>query len=176
MYFGTFHECFPNFGDKQIRTLTVFDESNPALPKGEYGFVTFYCRDKKCDCRRVLICVLQPDLPLDQPLAKLSYGWEPPAFYKKKFPSLPPDMLVSFKGPALDYAQKPTPIANELLQAFIFMLKDQKYAQRFKFQYARFKWKMGMKIPTDMQPYVGLMSDCPCGSGEKFKNCCGGKK
>ena len=53
------------------------------------------------------------------------------------------------------------------------MLEDQEYSRRFARLYAQFKYKIGMKIPKDLQPWVGLTKECLCSSGELFKFCCG---
>ncbi len=33
----------------------------------------------------------------------------------------------------------------------------------------------GMKLPKELQGWLGSMNDCGCGSGLKFRFCCGAK-
>ncbi len=173
MHYKPFYAEFPNIAAVQTRTVTV-PAGEQVLPMGQYGFLPSYCVDKKCDCRRAMINVHRPDMDSQAPpLAILSYGWEPRSFYRKWSPEMPEEMLNWFKGPAVEPMQSQGPYAEELLQLFKTLLEDKEYARRYIRHYVLFKWKIGMKLPKDLQPWLGLFHDCPCGSGEKFKFCCG---
>jgi hypothetical protein len=175
MYFGFFYAEFPKIAAAQTRIITILDDKHE-LPKGEYGFLVSYCNDKKCDCRRAMISVVRPEQkPGEQPLATLSYGWEPRAFYLKWSPSMKKEELDWFRGPAVEPFQPQSQYSEELLFQFRILLQDPVYARRFVRHYALFKWKKGMKLHKDLLPWLGLMNDCPCGSGEKLKFCCAGK-
>jgi hypothetical protein len=174
MYFELLYSVLPQVAAKQTRVLTFLeDESASPIPPGEYAFLPFYCNERKCDCRRVMIKVVDEHINIERPQATLSYGWEPASFYKKWSVRMPPEELAWFKGPALDPFQSQGPYADSFERLFISMLEDQEYSRRFARLYAQFKWKIGMKIPKDLQPWVGLTKECLCGSGELFKFCCG---
>ncbi len=74
-----FHTRFPELAARETRCLHVLADGGP-LPKGEYGFLEYYCTDPDCDCRRVLVRVTTPQAP-DTALATINYGWESPEFY-----------------------------------------------------------------------------------------------
>lgn len=175
MKYELFYTKFPAISITQTRSVTIFNNDGP-VPPGRYGFLPMYCTDKKCDCRRALIRVERPDLqPNDAPLALLSYGWEPKSFYRKWSKSLTDDDLKWFKGPGIDPFQRQSVLAPELLSVFLGMLKEDAYAQRFIRQYVLYKWKIGMKLPKDLLPWLGMMRPCPCGSGILLKDCCAKK-
>ncbi len=70
-------------------------------PKGRYEFIEFYCTDEGCDCRRVLIVVLNSKL---QGKAVISMGL---------------DQGTPFSGPFLDDSHPQAPYATELLEFFV---------------------------------------------------------
>jgi hypothetical protein len=66
---------------KETRTITTLrTESN--LPPGSYGLIEFYCAERKCDCRRVLLQVWSEDHP-GKVLATINFGWESVDFYTR---------------------------------------------------------------------------------------------
>lgn len=175
MQFEPFFTKFPKIAAIQTRAIRMLDDKQ-VLPEGEYGFITAYCNDKKCDCRRAMIHVYRSDQHADSyPIAVLSYGWEPKSFYLKWSPGMPKEELEWFKGPAVEPFQPQSQYAGATLYIFKEMLKDANYAKRFIRQYVLFKWKSGMKLPKDLLPWLRLLDDCPCGSGEKLKFCCAAK-
>ena len=108
-----------------------------------------------------------------QPLATITYGWESLSFYKKKFPNQT-DSIQGFKGPALALASQ-SKYAETLLKFFKEAVLQKNYIERLKSHYTMFK-KM---IKADNIPYIsesgiGRNERCPCGSGKKYKKCCGG--
>jgi hypothetical protein len=176
MYFRQFYSEFPKIAERETRALTIL-QTTDGLPAGEYGFIDFFCADKKCDCRRVMVKVMVNDSSLKDPyLAVISFGWEPKAFYRKWSKSLSDEDLNWFRGPALDPYQPQTKYAPMLLEYFKEMLNDKPYRQRIIRHYAQFKQKTGAKLPKDLEGWTGSMQDCGCESGLKFRFCCGAKK
>ncbi|HRK83004.1 MAG TPA: hypothetical protein PLZ12_16280 [Saprospiraceae bacterium] len=174
MHFEAFFTQFPNVAEHETRVLTVLKNADTKLPVGEYGFVEFFCKDRKCDCRRVMVQVFGPDMEkTGRPTAVFSYGWEPKSFYRSWFPFLPDEELNWFKGPAIDPYQPQSQYSQELFGAFLEMLKDKNYKERIIRHYVMQKQKSGMKTPKDLLPWSSGMRDCGCGSGLKFKDCCG---
>jgi hypothetical protein len=175
MTYTGFHVHFEKIAMQQVRSLSFRHHSS--IPDGDYAFMPMYCDDKTCDCRRALIAVLQVSPKYGQrQVATISYGWEKLDFYKKWSHSLPPDMLKMFKGPALDYLNKQSPHAEDLLQAFINTALDNVYIERLKKQYAMFKYKQGMHLLPELLKLAGVNEPCPCGSGKVFNLCCGKRK
>ncbi len=173
MEFSPFLLQFPEIGPKQLRVINLQMDLGE-LPKGEYGFVNLYCEDKKCDCRRTMIYVLaQGAIPGSKPLAIISYGWESKAFYKNWAPHFNDLDIMWFKGPALDPYQYQSKHGAFFLELFKEALKDSKYKERLIRHYVMFKQKMGMKLPKNLVNWSSAFLDCGCGSGLKFKFCCG---
>ena len=54
----SFVNFFPEIAEKETRVMHVFRRSKETpLPPDEYVFAEYYCDEKGCDCRRVMICV-----------------------------------------------------------------------------------------------------------------------
>ena len=77
--------------------------------------------------------------------------------------------------PGLAPYQPQSKYAETLLLYFKMQLQDENYRNRLIKHYAQFKRKIGMKLPKDLEGWVGSMQDCGCGSGLAFKFCCGAK-
>ena len=77
-----FHKRVPNIGMSEYRSFTALEIEG--LPSAEYGFMEFYCNDPSCDCRRVQLVVIAPEVT-KRFLATISYGWESQEFYRKRF-------------------------------------------------------------------------------------------
>ena len=56
---------------KETRTATLF-KPDDGIPAGSYGFLESYCPDPDCDCRRVMINVVEEKQPT-QFLASIGY-------------------------------------------------------------------------------------------------------
>jgi hypothetical protein len=177
MQFAPYLEKFPLIAEEQTRRVIVLKETD-SLPKiGEYPFINAYCMDKKCDCRRAMIMILDPSAPkASKPMNIISYGWESKSYYKKIFPHMDDATVNWFKGPDLDQFQNQSQYGSFFLDEFKLALQQPNYSNRIIRHYVQFKWKIGMKLPKDLEPWLGVMSDCGCKSGYKFKFCCGKKK
>jgi hypothetical protein len=172
MFFEPLYAKFPKIAERQTRTATVMN-MYPELDGKDFSFVPAYCGDKKCDCRRAMNYVYSSDPTLKgRRLALLSYGWEPKSFYQKWMRGFSDKEIDWFKGPDIDPFQTQSEYAEPLLGIFKNMLKDPEYAKRFITQYALMKWKLGMKLPKDLKPYLKMMEPCPCGSEKILKICC----
>lgn len=144
------------------------------IPDGQYAFMPMYCDDKTCDCRRTIIQAYQVSPKECQfHAATISFGWESLDFYRKWSHYLPDEMVLEFKGPALDRMAQQSPYAEALLRHFIINFLDDGYIERLKSQYAMFKYKKGMKLPPEVSKYLKIYEPCPCGSGKNFNLCCG---
>lgn len=169
-----FHVHFEKIARWQTRSLRF--RHTPGLPDGDFAFMPMYCDDKKCDCRRTLLGVLQvSDEFVHYQAATISFGWENMGFYRKWGFGLDEDMLKMFKGPALDYMNQQSPHAEVILRAFQKIALTEEYIERLKRQYAIVKYRQGMKMPPDMLKILDLYGACPCGSGNAFVACCGRK-
>ena len=66
---------------KETRTIKI-TAGDLGVPRGEYMLLENYCTDKSCDCRKVMINVVEVKPPR-RILATIGYGWESVEFYTK---------------------------------------------------------------------------------------------
>jgi len=179
-----FHLLFSEEAKNETRAVTpVF----PGKVTGHrYMLMEFFCVDPGCDCRRVMINVL--DTEDDMHVATINHAFEPP---KPPFE----DEGQTF----LDLMNPQSALSDDLLDMFKKMVADdESYRQRLERHYKM--WKSVVDDPShpDHQkvrsefhddpdfepafprketvrrdgPKVGTNDPCPCGSGKKFKKCC----
>jgi hypothetical protein len=75
--------AFPDLGDNDIRKI-ILQKDTFGLPKGKYYLLESYCTDRKCDCRKVMINVVNAESP-QEILATIGFGWETAEYYTKWF-------------------------------------------------------------------------------------------
>jgi hypothetical protein len=176
MPYEPFHERFPEIAEKETRTLIAFND--PDLPAGEYGLTEAYCNETGCDCQRVFLNVV--DWRTGQVLAVIAYGWESKRYYAEWFGKNDPGIIKELQGPVLNSASRQSNLAPVLLQKVKYVLKDKNYVNRLKRHYKIFKEAVdneaveeGKTLPRAIQGRIGRNDPCPCGSGKKYKRCCG---
>ena len=69
-----FHTVFPEEASTECRSLTPFND--PTLPSHTFLFVEAYCVEPMCDCRRVLVNVI--DTERREQVATINHAFEPP--------------------------------------------------------------------------------------------------
>jgi hypothetical protein len=176
MAYEPFHERFLEIAEKETRTLIVLDD--PELPKGEYGLTEAYCNEPGCDCRRVFFNVV--NWQTREVLAVIAYGWESKKYYAEWFGRNDPDIIQDLQGPALNSASHQSDLAPVLLQRVKYILNDRAYRKRLIIHYEMFKETIDKEaaeapkmIRHATRRKIGRNAPCPCGSGRKYKNCCG---
>ena len=118
---------------RETRVVTV--QADGALPKGEFGFLEFYCPNPRCDCRRVILRVTSPD---GRTWATISYGWESKKFYSQWAGGN--QSVADMAGASLDALNAQSTYANAFLSFFNDMIAtDRKYVERLKRHYRMFK-------------------------------------
>ena len=128
---------FPEIGPAETRCADLTAASG-TLPAGNYAFAELYCLDPNCDCRRVVIQVLEKSDP-HKVWATINFGWEPKAFYEEKFPldKSAPDEIT---GASLDSLNPRSPVADTLLAMFReIVANDGEYVKRMERHYWMFK-------------------------------------
>jgi len=131
-----FYERFGEIAFDETRTLSV-PAGNP-VPADEYGYLEFeyYCTDKECDCRRVIIRILGRHSG-NKVWATISYGWEKPSFYHKWSPGM--KNAAEWSQPILDPLNPQTAQPASFLAAFEQMIQDKAYVDWLKRHYKMFK-------------------------------------
>ena len=142
------------------------------LPDGEYAFLESYCNEVDCDCRRVMINVISRK-KRNKIFAVINYGRESAGFYRGRTGD------KDMKGPFLDPLNKQTKYAPALLDVFESVLQDKDYVSRLRKHYKMFKqaikknYNSRIKSKGKLKRKIGRNDPCPCGSGKKYKKCCG---
>jgi hypothetical protein len=130
-----FSKRFPELGPRETRT-TVFPDDG-SFPRGRYAFVELYCEELGCDCRRVLIQVVEESTP-GKIWATISFGWDPDAQAAEldDFEGLGATASGAFLDPLCAQSEH----AQEFLDLFEWMIAhDPAYVERLKRHYVLFK-------------------------------------
>jgi hypothetical protein len=133
------------------------------LESAQYLVLDYYCANPKCDCRDVLLIVQTVKDNKTYDLSVLEYR-------------------VNFSTETGICQNKDAAVPAELYEYFLEQLEN-KGIELFKERYLRIK-KWGKDylqnktrrtnvIPMPVSSMVGRNSPCPCGSGLKYKKCCG---
>ena len=167
----------PELGARETRVLYVLAQTDD-LPTGSYGLLEIYCPDPECDCRRVLIKVVEERQP-GRFLASISYAFDEDA---------------EMAGPLLDPINPQSEYAEVLLDRVErFVLTDADYVARLERHYHMVKSAAtdpdhpaysrlqqiladapeDFPLPAPQKDIVSRNDPCPCGSGRKYKHCCG---
>jgi hypothetical protein len=125
MYLEPFVRHFKAIGEAETRTIHILDENSEGIPKGEYALAEFYCTDRRCDCRRVMLNVISKD---EGHVASIGFGFDPNG---------------PMHGPFLDPINRQSAYAEELLQLVKdLILSDADYIARLKRHYKMLKDKL----------------------------------
>jgi hypothetical protein len=169
---------------EETRVLT-FTTPYGDIPAGKYELVEYFCPDPACDCRRGMLNVVE-ERAVERFLASISYA----------FDRDDPDA-----GPFLDPLNPQSRYAHALLAVVReIVFSDPAYLARLERHYTMMKaaasdpahpayQRLQHAIATDpdrllfgdesVESYqasgsaVGLNDPCPCGSGRRYKQCCG---
>lgn len=162
-----FDKYFLEVAEEETRTILVLN-SRGALPDGQYGFREFYCDEPGCDCRRVVFQVFEPER--DEIVATIGWGWEDESFYARASGSDGEEM----KGPFLEPFAQQSEYAQQVLELCESeLLSDSKYVERLERHYRMVKDAVKREPQRAIEPKAKRNEPCPCGSGKKFKKCCG---
>lgn len=168
-----FHALFPDEAESECRTVMPF--GSHVLPNRTFVFVEAYCVEPKCDCRRVMVNVI--DAEEHRHVATINHGFEPPE--------------PAFEDEGQTFLDPLNP-QSSMSEAFLDLFEeviasDEAYRQRLERHYTM--WKRVVDDPSHpaqeklgeltrrsparrTAPKVGPNDPCPCGSSRKFKRCC----
>jgi hypothetical protein len=126
---GLFH-LLPEVAAAETRSVKLAgtaDDAGPGVPPGDdYGFIEYYCTDRKCDCQRVLITVLARST--GRTVATISHSFDPP----------PPGGPVDGQT-FLDPLGTQSKFAAGMLELFRDVVLDSPYAARLRRHYRMVK-------------------------------------
>jgi hypothetical protein len=179
MPFAPFYEHFLEVAREETRSLIVMKPEG-RLPAGTYTLTEMFCDEEGCDCRRVVFQVWSDRGRPERPdvVATISFGWEPESFYREwaRFP-LSKEDLDELKGPGLMRMAPQSEYAAKLLPHVRAALTHEFYVDRIVRHYAMYREVVDARGPRTAVvrsgPKPGRNEPCPCGSGKKYKHCCG---
>jgi len=173
---------------RETRVITL-SEPHRGIPKGAYGLVESYCPDPACDCRRVMLHVSEEQQP-ERFLAAISYAFDRDD--PQAGPYLDP---LNEQSP---YAFALLELVSELVlsdPAYLARLErhyrlvklaaaDPRHPAYQKLQDSIVSGpealldslasiNLGRNLRSLSAPAIGRNDPCPCGSGKKYKQCCG---
>lgn len=191
LYLIPFFAVEPELAAEETRVLTLF-QSQRGIPPGSYGLLESYCPDPTCDCRRVMLNVAEEQQP-ERFLASISYGFDRDA--PEAGPFLDP---FNEQSP---YAQALLELINEIvLSDAAYLARLERHYHLVKaaaedpthlaHQIIRQALERELETPGEVlnatgaerirpatsAPKVGRNEPCPCGSGKKYKYCCGRRR
>jgi hypothetical protein len=155
-------------------TMFFYDEIFPhsmdfkvTVDEVDYGLIDLYCINPSCNCNKVVLQVINDES--EEPLFAVIYN------IKQKTFKLDDDQKVIVSN------QKVEAILAEIRNKFSeTKVKGISYADRYPRMRTIFKDFLVRKgIPQNYHPEtrlvatIGRNDDCPCGSGKKYKKCCG---
>lgn len=184
MPYTMFFNYFPEIAKEETRNIITFSDSDYDLPPAEYSFLEMFCDDPCCDCRRVFFTVMSS--ASKEPEAVVAWGWESTGYYKKWMRDDDPHIIADLKGPILNPWSPQSENAPAILKLVKgVLLRDIDFVERIKRHYAMFRKKVDEENPgteydrelNNLEPVnsekIGRNEPCPCGSGKKYKKCCG---
>ena len=176
MPYTLFYGRFPEIAEKETRSIIAIND--PDLPNDQYGLIEAYCDEPDCDCRRVFFNITS--WRTNRTHAVIAYGWESAKYYAKWYGENNPEIIKELQGPILNLASPQSNLAPALLDKVTYVLKDTNYLQRIKRHYKMFRDSVDNKesgksniIKFEPKKKIQRNSPCPCGSGKKYKKCCG---
>ena len=135
MDFVPFFSRYKDVAEKETRTIKI-TVSGLGVPRGEYILLENYCTDKSCDCRKVMLNVVEVNPPR-RILATIGYGWETVAFYTKWMHG-DEKIARSITGAYLELWGMQSQYAQNFLEIFKATLTDE-YVDTIKKHYQMFK-------------------------------------
>ncbi len=157
-----FDRVFNDVARREACVLALQDAASSTL--GTLLFREFYCSDRGCDCRRVVLHAHWVEQ--QRVVASIGYGFEPAA---PPFDDEPQVML--------DPLNPQSELSEQILRLFEEVVeRDADIRAAFVRHYEQ--WKRVVDDPSHpdhakLRPPIPPNQRCPCRSGKKFKNCCG---
>jgi hypothetical protein len=136
--FAPFFELFPESAEIKMRKISLLNDAF-GLSKGTYVLVENYCIDKKCDCRKVMINVVQIDNK-SKILGTIGFGWEDEKYYSEWIGNKKNGQLMV--GAYLEPGGIQTNNSKHCLDLVKNSLQDSHYVDLIKERYRTFKEKL----------------------------------
>ena len=132
--FGPFASRCKDLAETETRIIQI-TASDLGVPIGEYVLMESYCTDDSCDCRKVMINII--NIGTNRIYATIGFGWESFDYYLK-WGYGSKEIAESIKGTYLELFVIQSEYANNFLQIFNTRL-NKNYISLLKSHYNRFK-------------------------------------
>jgi len=153
-----FTKRFPELGPQETRTA-FFPDDGGKIPRGKYAFAESYCEEEDCDCRRVMLTVIEESTPR-KIWATISFGWDPPEWFTDETDL--EGLGATASGAFLDPLCPQSEYAAEFLDFFEWMItRDPAYMERLKRHYAMFKGAQSPRTRSWQMPHSATRAKRP---------------
>jgi hypothetical protein len=131
------YSVFPEIAQRETRAAIVpITQGN--TPMGRYAFLELYYNDPGCDCRRVLIQVVE-ESDYQTILATINFGWESAEFYARRLGG-DEKSAAEIRAASLDPLNPQSSLAESMLALFRHNVRaDPSYVDRLARHYRMFK-------------------------------------
>lgn len=144
-----FAKRFPELGPQETRVMYFEEDGVP--PRGRYAFLESYCEEEGCDCRRVMLTVIEESTP-GKIWANISFGWDSPDWFTDE--KNLEDLGATPSGAFLDPLCAQSEHAAEFLDLFESMIaRDPAYVERLKRHYTMFKAAQSPRTRSWQRPH-----------------------
>ena len=201
LYLVPFFQVDKDLAIRETRFLTFLTPQR-GIPAGSYALAEFYCADPECDCRRVTFMITEEKRPTVQ-LASISYAFDPDdpepgpfldplntqSPYAEALMDLVYDLVLSdslyLARLERHYAMVKRAAADPTHPAYEALRKSfTDDPDKFLHSLATLPGieSDGDSTLADLERFlksrapVGRNAPCPCGSGKKYKVCCGSRR
>lgn len=136
MEFMPFHSRYKELAARETRSI-IISRTDLGVPLGEYGLIEYYCTKDNCDCRKVMLHVVE-SVPPHKTVATIGYGWESVEFYTKWMHG-DKERGQSITGAYLEVWGTQSEYAQQFLQVVPALAFTGEYVERIKRHYRMFK-------------------------------------
>ena len=189
-YLVPFAQVEPDLAEKETRTASLFEPRN-GIPAGTYWLIESYCPDPDCDCRRVMLNVAEKRRPTHF-LASIGYGFDREAEDAGPYLDRLNDQCP-YAGALLDLVEElalsdrryvarlerhydlvKSAAVDPAHPAYETLREATENEDGWLSVRAMEAWADDpAPAPGPPPRRVGRNDPCPCGSGKKYKRCCG---
>jgi hypothetical protein len=136
MSLEAFDHIFRDVARAEARIVDV-PHDKLGVPRGKYLLREYYCNLPDCDCRRVVVALIEFGKDSGDTVATINFGWERAGYYRKWSPE--PDLWRNMVGASLERDTEQGPHARRFLELFKHLVKDHLLVAVFRRHYRMVK-------------------------------------
>jgi hypothetical protein len=143
MALEAFDHMFRDVARAEARVVKVPTETL-GVPPGKYLLREYYCNLADCDCRRVVVAMVDFGDDSKGTVATINFGWEKAGYYRKW--SDEPELWRKMAGASLEPDTEQGPHARRFLEIFKHLVKDHTLVAVFRRHYRMVKERAELEI------------------------------